>query len=126
VAERSGDTAFARTKRRQVKKSLRPLESDRERAALQALRDIEGAWKMRQRLECGGFSTALARTKPNRIKSNPSFAPKRRSLPFVICHSTFTSRFTHHSSPDCDCTDGATNVTISTAMEFAVPHGKTA
>ena len=70
MAERSGDTAFARTKRNQLNETLRPHESGGERAAVQALRDNHAVFNIAKRLDCGGFSTAFARTRRNRMSEN--------------------------------------------------------
>ena len=65
VAERSGDDAFARTKRRQAKKGPSPQESGNERATFQMLADRQAIFNVPKRLECGAFSTAFDPTRRN-------------------------------------------------------------
>jgi hypothetical protein len=61
VAERSGDTAFARAGRQRTQENFRPHESGGKRAALQTLRAVRTRLAIAKRLEYGGFSTAFAR-----------------------------------------------------------------
>jgi hypothetical protein len=78
----------------------RPGESGGERAALQTLRAFGHAWQSRERLECGGFSTAFARASVFGNSMSSSRGPKRRrrcALPAQskmasVCFSAFASK----------------------------------
>ena len=79
-------------------------ESGGERAAVQTLCEIRGAWPSRQRLDCGGFSTAFHHANSFLWPLDPAretvFAPlsytgwetwQRSPIPRVTCSSTTQS-----------------------------------
>jgi hypothetical protein len=90
VAERSGDTAFARTVRHGTKKNLRPYQSGAEVTAFQTLARLPNAPTHAKRLEGGVFTAAFVRT--TRYRTSLDFRPRESGVALCFPPQSKTSR----------------------------------